>query len=120
MSKQPIILTPEDVSVLISCPLHYHFLQQKAALPASAAAEAELDRLVKNSIQALHAAGGPARLSLEDCLWPVIFHPAARQMVESYYGRLKRDWSRILAVQEAMTLKISLAGVFFVLEATVD
>ena len=78
--KQPIPLSPEDVRTLISCPLHYHFLQQKAALPPALAAQMELDRLVGEAIQALHAAGGPARLSLEECLWPVVLHPAAREV----------------------------------------
>ena len=46
MMKQPIPLSPEDVRTLISCPLHYHFLQQKAALPPALAAQQELARLV--------------------------------------------------------------------------
>jgi hypothetical protein len=120
MIKQPIPLSPDDVRTLISCPLHYHFLQQKAALPPALAAQMELDRLVGEAIKALHAAGGPARLSLEECLWPVVLHPAARQMVENYYHRLERDWPRVLAVHETMTLKISIAGISLLLEATVD
>jgi hypothetical protein len=120
MIKQPIPLSPEDVRTLISCPLHYHFLQQKAALPPTLAAQQELARLVGEAIQALHAAGGPARLSLEECLWPVVLHPAARQMVENYYHRLERDWARVLAVHETMTLKISITGISLLLEATVD
>ncbi len=115
MVKQPIPLTPTEVRVLARCPLHYHFRQQ-VATPESDS----LDSLVRETIQQLHAAGGPSRMSLADCVQQVEHHPAARLMVENYYGRLERDWSKIIAVNETMALRISIAGVTLALEATVD
>ena len=44
MIQQPIPLSPEDVRTLISCPLHYHFLQQKAALPPAGETVIKVDQ----------------------------------------------------------------------------
>jgi len=116
--RQPIPLIPTEVRVLTRCPLHYHFLQQSSAtqeeLPRAA-----LDRVVRETIQQLHAAGGPARLSLESCLKEVI-QPAARKMIENYYYRLEQDWSRMIAGNEPMSLRISIGGVALTLKATLD
>lgn len=119
MTQQPIPLTPEEVRVLISCPLHYHFLQQKSAHPQTESTHARLDNLVRETIQRLHAAGGPARLPLETCLKNVA-DAAARRMVENYYYRLEQDWPRLIAGNETMALKISIGGVSLALRATVD
>ncbi len=119
MTKQPFPLTPIEVKVLIRCPLHYHFLQQSPSTPIDST-QAALDNLVRENIQQLHAAGGPDRLSLEDCLSKVASQPRARQMVERYYHRLKQDWSRMIAGNEAMSLKISIGGVSLILKATLD
>ncbi|MBN1217582.1 MAG: PD-(D/E)XK nuclease family protein [Anaerolineae bacterium] len=119
MIKQPIPLTPIEVRVLTRCPLHYHFLQQKPSRQANPAQE-ELAKLVRETIQDLHAAGGPARLSLEECLEKVAHQPKARQMVEPYYQRLEQDWSQMMAGNETMQLRISIGGVSLSLQATVD
>jgi RecB family exonuclease len=119
--KQPIPLTPEDVSILIRCPLHYHFAQQKLALASEEMlAEQALDRLTCETIFQLHAAGGPNRMSLEDCLAKAENHPLARQMIETYYRRLERDWPRVIAGNETMTLRIFISRVSLVLSGTVD
>jgi hypothetical protein len=120
MIQQPIPLTPKDVSVLVDCPLHYHFLQQKSALPASFSTETELYALVQATIQHLHAAGGPARVLLENCLDQVGDYPPARRMVENYYQRLTQDWPRMMAGNERMELRISIGGVLLALSGTVD
>jgi hypothetical protein len=118
--KQPIPLTPEDVGILIRCPLHYHFAQQKSAFATEEMlAEQALDRLTRETIFQLHAAGGPNRLSLEDCLAKVE-NPLARQMIETYYRRLERDWPRVIAGNETMTLRIFISRVSLILSGTVD
>lgn len=117
--KQPIHLTPDEGRVLVRCPLHYHFLQQKPVIEIDPA-QAALDELVRETIQALHAAGGPARMSLETCLAKVAHEPAAEPMVERYYHYLERDWPNVMASNETMSLKIFIGGVSLLLEGTVD
>jgi len=118
MTKQPISLTPEEVRVLARCSLHYHFMQQGTDQPKSL--EATLEMLVRDAIQQLHAAGGPARLSRRECLAQVAAHPMARQMVAHYYDRLKQDWSQMMAGNETLTLKISIGGIPVQLSGTLD
>jgi RecB family exonuclease len=120
MIRQPIPLTPEDVSVLIDCSLHYHFLQQKSALPVDLSAQADLDERVRKAIHRLHAAGGPARMSLDVCLKDSPRLPALQKIMTHYYQRLEQDWPRVMASNEAMALKISIAGVSLTLQATLD
>ena len=120
MVRQPISLTPEDVSVLINCSLHYHFLQQKLALPADLTSQTIMDERVRKVIHRLHAAGGPARISLDECLKGVRRNPAIQKMITHYYQRLEQDWPRVIAGNETMTLRISIAGVSLILRATVD
>jgi hypothetical protein len=122
MKKQPLLLTPEAVRVLALCPLHYHFRQTWSGGPVkgSASVQAGLDELVRESIQYLHATGGPARLSLERCLERVGEQPLARQMIERYYRRLEQDWPWLIAGNETIALKISLGGVALALQGTVD
>lgn len=119
MSKQPIELIPIEARVLVRCPLHYHFRQQKPAMQLDPAQTA-LDDLVREAIQELHAAGGPARLPLADCLKKIENQPAARQMIEYYYRNLERDWPQMIAGNETMTLRISIGGVSLRLQGTVD
>lgn len=115
MVKQSISLTPQQVSVLARCPLHYHFLQQsRPAVPDL------VGRQVRAAIQQLHAAGGPDRMPLADCLQPVRHHSAAYNMVEGYYHQLQRDWPRLVAGNESMQLKISIAGIPLMLHAIID
>jgi RecB family exonuclease len=115
MIKQPIPLTPIEVRVLARCPLHYHFLQQVTRPKPD-----PLDALVRETLQLLHRAGGPSRMSLAECVQKVGTEPAARWMVEKYYHRLAQDWAKTIAVNETMTLRISIAGVALLLRATVD
>ncbi len=115
MAKQPILLTPTEVRVLARCPLHYHFLRQ-----STKPAESSLDRRVRETIQALHAAGGPARMSLADCLQKTGPPTEARPIIERYYRRLEQDWPNLIAGNEPMQLKISIAGVSLLLQATID
>ena len=115
MMKQPIPLTPAKVRVLVRCPLHYHFLQQSPTNGPD-----PVDRAAREAIRQLHAAGGPARLSLADCLKQLPDQPAARSMVERYYHHLEQDWSGMIAGNETMQLRISIGRVSLALQATVD
>ena len=117
--NQPIPLTPTEVQVLAKCPLHYHFLQQESAQTLDPT-QAALDTSVRQTIQNLHAAGGPARWSLQACLNDVKTDRAARRMVEGYYRRLEQEWAAMVASNETMQLRISIAGVSLALGATVD
>jgi RecB family exonuclease len=118
MSRPVLTFTPGEARILARCSLHYYF-QQQSPLPPDPAT-AELDRLVREVIQELHAAGGPARLSLERCLVKVQSQPTAQAMIERYYRRLEQDWLRLIAGNEELELKITLAGVPVTLTGTVD
>ncbi len=120
MIETPIPLNPTEVKALIDCPLHYHFIQQKSVATPKFSTETELAALVQNTIQQLHAAGGPARVPLESFLSNVESYPLAHQMLKHYYLRLENDWSNMLAGNESMRLKISIAGVPLQLTATID
>jgi RecB family exonuclease len=119
MMRQPFALTPAEVRVLVRCPLHYHFLQQKPATQMDPT-QAVLDKLVRETIQQLHAAGGPARLALEDCLKKIAHEPLAGSMIERYYHRLEQEWPHMMAGNETIRLKIFIAGVSLVLRGTID
>jgi hypothetical protein len=118
MLRQPIPLTPTEARVLAHCSLHYYFLQQSPR-PLDAA-QATLDEAVRQAIQELHAAGGPARLSLEQCLAQMGDHPLARSIIERYYRRLAQDWRLMIAGNEMLELKISIGGIPVLLRETVD
>ncbi len=118
MSRPVLAFTPILARILARCSLHYYF-QQQSPLPPDPA-QAELDRLVREVIQALHAAGGPARMSLERCLAAVQGQPIARSMLERYYRRLEQDWLHLIAGNEELELKINLGGVLVTLTGTLD
>lgn len=122
MMKQPLPLTPETVRILVRCPLHFHFQETWSGRSGQINVPPlpSLDDMVRESIQRLHAAGGPARLSLAAWLDNVGDQPLARQMMEQYYQRLQQDWPWMIAGNETMTLKISLGGVSLALRGTVD
>ncbi len=119
MLNQPIPLTPTEVRVLIRCPLHYHFLQQRPTVGQDRH-QAALDRLVRETIHQLHAAGGPQRMSLESCLQQALFQPVAQRMIENYYERLVQEWAQMMVSNEFMQLRISLSGLPLTLQATLD
>jgi len=119
MMKQPIPLTPIDARALALCPLYYHFLQQKTT-PQTNTDQIKLDNRVRETIGQLHAAGGPVRLSLEECLSHAGRHPQIRKMIERYYHGLEQDWPQMIAGNESMQLKISIGGVSLMLQGTVD
>jgi RecB family exonuclease len=118
MLRQPIPLTPIEARVLARCSLHYYFLQQTPRPMDSA--QAALDEAVREAIQELHAAGGPARLPLEQYLARVADHPPIRPIVERYYHRLGQDWRQMIAGNEPLELKISIGGVPVVFRGTLD
>jgi hypothetical protein len=117
MLRHPIDLTPIEARILARCSLHYHFARQTTA--GTDSEQAALDRVVRETIQQLHAAGGPARLPLERCLEKVA-EPAAHRMIEHYYHHLAHDWRRLIAGNEPLELRISLAGIPIILTGTVD
>jgi hypothetical protein len=57
---------------------------------------------------------------LDECLKSVVDQPAAQQMIERYYHRLAQDWPQLIAGNETIDLKISIAGVSLILQATID
>jgi RecB family exonuclease len=118
MARKPIPLTPTEVNVLLHCPLHYHFLQQNTPQPHGD--ETGFDRRVRRTLDKLHAAGGPSRLPLAKYLAPVAHYPAAKQMAEQYFHRLRHDWKQVMATNEGLSLRISIAGVPLLLHGTVD
>lgn len=118
MKRQPFPLTPAAVRVLVRCPLYYHFAQQSS--PQIEPEQVALDKLVRKTLQQLHATGGPARLSLAECLEKVANQPLVRHMVERYYHRLAQDWPQMIAGNETMALKIYIGGVSLALSGTLD
>lgn len=118
MLRQPISLSPIEARILARCSLHYYFLQQTSE--QTEPSQAALDKLVRETIQDLHAAGGPARLSLEQCLAKVAEQPLAQPMIERYYRRLAQDWPQMIAGNETLELKISIAGVPVILSGILD
>lgn len=117
MLRRSITLTPFEARILARCSLHYHFARQTVG--AAESDQSALDKLVRETIQQLHAAGGPARLPLEPCLEQVA-EPAARQMIERYYHHLAQDWRRLIAGNEPLELRLSLAGIPVILTGTAD
>lgn len=59
-------------------------------------------------------------MSLDDCLGRVAKHPVAQPIIERYYHRLEQDWPNMIAGNESMQLKIVIAGVSLLLQATID
>lgn len=118
MLRQPISITPTEARILARCSLHYYFLQQTSE--QTEPAQAALDKLVRETIQDLHAAGGPARLTLEQCLAKAAKQPPAQAMIEHYYRRLIEEWPQLIAGNETLELKISIAGVPVIVSGTLD
>lgn len=118
MLREPLLLTPVEARILAQCSLHYYFMQQTPQ--SEDPAQSALDEAVRDAIQALHAAGGPARISLEQCLALVSQQPQAHPLIERYYYRLVRDWRLILAGNETLELKITIGGVPVLLRGTID
>ncbi|HXV42328.1 MAG TPA: PD-(D/E)XK nuclease family protein [Anaerolineae bacterium] len=111
-------MDPIEARTLAHCSLHYYFLQQTAV--SDEPAQLALDQLVRETIQELHAAGGPARLSLEQCLAKVAAQPLAQPMIERYYRRLSHDWPHMIAGNETLELRISIGGIPVLLSGTLD
>lgn len=118
MLRQPIALTPNESRILARCSLHYYFAQQSGWVTEPA--QAALDEAVREAIQALHAAGGPTRLSLEQYLAKVTHHPPIQPIVERYYHRLAQEWRQMIAGNEMLELRISIGGVPVLLQGTID
>jgi hypothetical protein len=143
MLRQPLSLNPTEARVLTQCSLHYHFARQTA--PPLDPIKMVFDQLVRQAIQHLHTTGGPARLSLEQCLAslthppqidnsppdspPVpktIFTPSpplidqVRPIIEKYYHRLKQDWAKLIAANETLELSLAVTKISVILNGTVD
>jgi hypothetical protein len=132
VAQQPIF-TPFELEAVTNCTLQYHFLQQLPS--ASKAAENEvpsIEVIVRDTIQHLHASGGPFRLNLPTILRyaesaipeafqnHVPFTAAVRQMVANYHRRLKDEWPQVIASNEYVTLPIRLRGAVVQVEAVID
>lgn len=118
MLRQPIPLTPSEARILANCSLYYYFDQQTGS--SIDPAQTAWDEAVREALQALHAAGGPARLSLEQYLAGQADQPLLRSILERYYRRLAQDWRQMIAGNETLELKITIGGVPVLLRGTVD
>lgn len=112
------MLTPSEARILASCSLHYYFAQQTGT--SLDLDQASVDEAIREAIQALHAAGGPARLSLEKYLARVANQPLVRPILERYYHRLAQDWRQMIAGNETLELKITIGGIPVLLRGLVD
>lgn len=107
--------TPAELASMVDCSLQYHFWRQSANHPPD-----PLNTVVLDTIQHLHAGGGPNRLNLPATLRFLASQlanspsqdqnliTAARQMVATYHRRLRDEWPRIIAANELLTLNIAL------------
>lgn len=118
MLRQPIPLTPSEARILANCSLHYYFDQQTGS--SVDPAQTAWDEAVREALQALHAAGGPARLPLEQFLAGQADQPLLRSILERYYRRLAQDWRQMIAGNETLELKITIGGIPVLLRGTVD
>lgn len=120
----PPSFTPIELALLVDCSLQYHFWRQTALplqiTPASAVLE---------TIQRLHAAGGPQRKNLPATLRDLAeLTPAgdprdqavARQMIANYHRRLREEWPGVIAANEQLSLSISLPRGTFLCETVID
>jgi len=127
MVSQALILTPLELNRITMGTLQYHFWQQS---PPSD--EALLEETALETIQHLHASGGPLRLNLPATLRHTEqllstsgqsdrrLAAAARQMIANYHRRLRDEWPRIIASAETLGLNIKLKQGWIQCEAVVD
>ena len=127
MAQGPIF-SPVELGMITDCTLQYHFWRQTPAEPEAVA----LAEVVGETIAYLHAAGGPQRLNLPATLRdmtrfiPAIyqdnvpFQTAARQMTANYHRRLKTEWARVIASNEAVALNIRLGRGLLQVEGVVE
>jgi hypothetical protein len=125
---QSPIFSPTELAIITDCTLHYYFWQQSPLL----AETTPLETVVRDTIAQLHAAGGPHRLNLPATLRQmtqfipetqqtnVPFQMAARQMVANYHRRLKEEWVKVIASNEAMALALRLRRSTVRVETVVD
>ncbi|MBE7553306.1 MAG: PD-(D/E)XK nuclease family protein [Anaerolineales bacterium] len=113
------MLTPAEARILANCSLHYYFDQQ-TGVSSLDAAHVALDEAIREAVQALHAAGGPARLSLEQYLAGQADQLLLRPILERYYQRLAQDWRQMIAGNETLELKITIGGIPVLLRGIVD
>ena len=126
---QPAVFSPADLAAITDCTLKFHFFRQTMA---TAFEESPLEAVVLQTINHLHASGGPHRLNLPATLRAmaqfvpesharnVPLHATARQMVASYHRRLRGEWPHIIASQESMALAIRLSTGSIRVEAAID
>ena len=108
------------------CTLQQHFWQQAPPQETAMPQEAILE-----TIQRLHARGGPQRMNLPATLRYVegLLATAAvsrrqlntaRQVVAAYHRRLRKEWAQVIASNELLTLNIRLRQSWIQIEAVVD
>ncbi len=115
--------TPTELQQIVDCSLQYHFWRQ-SPLP-------QHDRQqepVLQTLQYLHAAGGPRRVNLpatlrflKDQLSPnAESSTIMRQMIANYHRRLRNEWPQIIASNELLSLNIALARTTIRCESIID
>lgn len=107
--------SPLELQRIADCSLQHHFYQQTPVQQS-----ALLNRVVRGTIQHLHAAGGPNRLNLPATLRHMarLIPPesgrdtaltaGAQRMVSAYHRRLRHEWPKIVAGNELLSLTLRL------------
>ncbi|MFQ5611696.1 MAG: PD-(D/E)XK nuclease family protein [Anaerolineae bacterium] len=125
------VLTPDDFRILGQCPLHYHFRQQQPVAGVSQE-DREIDHLLRVTLRALHAQGGPGRMKLPAALDLLAAQArsagglaesvlmVARQALAAYHRRLRREWPDMIASNETLQLPLTLGRKTVRLSAEVD
>ena len=122
--------SPIELAAISDCTLKFQFLGQAGQLRAWQTDP--LTTTVRQTINELHANGGPYRLNLPatlrklgqfvppDLQTDVEFNTVVRQMIIAYHRRLKDDWAKVIASHEEMQLSLRLQRSFIQVEGIVD
>lgn len=122
-----LTLTPVEFKHVSECSLQHHFWQQITSIEDDV-----LDYVVLETIQHLHAMGGPHRLNLPSILRymeqiipiniedDINLTALARQIVANYHRYLRKEWAKIIASNEQLILNIKLKKTIVCCETVVD
>lgn len=121
MSTQ-LALTPTELQLLTDCTLQLHLELQN---PTENKNE---DNPILDTIRYLHAGGGPNRLNLPTLLrylekQPIVSDDAfkrAGKIIADYHHQLRQEWTRIIAGNETLSLKIPLTDGVLLCQDRID
>ncbi len=115
-------LTPTELQLLTDCALQLHLELQDAT------ENAHEDSAILETIRYLHAGGGPHRLNLptvlryleKQSIVSADNFPRAREIIADYHHQLRQEWTRIIASNETLSLKIPLADGILLCQDNID